>query len=400
MTAPSAQTRAGGTHPARATLSACCAIVLGIGLGRFAYTPLIPALIGEHWFVPGDAALLGAANLAGYLAGALAGRPLAARWRAAPMLRLMMLLASLSFFACSGRFSFAWFSVWRLASGFSGGVLMVLAAPTALPCVPALRRGLAGGAIFTGVGLGIVFSATLVPVLMRWGLPQTWRGLGLLSLVLTALAWTGWPDTPLGREADTPTNGRPTGALNSLYWQYALNAVGLVPHMLFLVDYIARGLGDGLAAGARYWLLLGAGAAFGPMVLGRIADRTGFARAIRWAYLGEAGAIALVVTGAPVALAVSSLVVGACIPGVTALTLGRVRELVAGEAARQTQAWGIATAAFSVGQAAAGYGCAWIIKQRDDYALIFVLGAAALLLALVVNLASGGGARPTVKPEI
>jgi predicted MFS family arabinose efflux permease len=185
---------------------------------------------------------------------------------------------------------------------------------------------------------------------------------------------------------------RTAGALKSLYWQYALNAVGLVPHMLFAVDYIARGLGQGLAAGARYWLLLGAGAVFGPMILGRIADRTGFARAIRWAYLAEAAAIALVVAGTPVAMAVSSAVVGAFIPGVTALTLGRVRELAAGEAARQTEAWGFATAAFSVGQAAAGYGCAWIIKQRDDYALIFVLGAGALLLALAINLAFEGRA--------
>ena len=168
MTASSAGGRPGRLDPVRAPLSACCALVLGIGLGRFAYTPLIPALIGAQWFVPGDAALLGAANLAGYLGGALAGRPLAARWRAAPMLRLMMLLAALSFFACSARFSFAWFWVWRLASGFSGGVLMVLAAPTALPGVPPSRRGLAGGAIFTGVGLGIVFSAPLVPALMRW----------------------------------------------------------------------------------------------------------------------------------------------------------------------------------------------------------------------------------------
>jgi hypothetical protein len=56
----------------RATASALCAILVGIGLARFAYTPLIPALVEAGWFTPAEAAYLGAANLAGYLAGALA----------------------------------------------------------------------------------------------------------------------------------------------------------------------------------------------------------------------------------------------------------------------------------------------------------------------------------------
>ena len=79
------------THAALAGLSAS---LVGIGLARFAYTPLIPALIAAHWFAPAAVVYLGAANLAGYLAGALAARPLAA-WKPAPgVLRGMMLLAT------------------------------------------------------------------------------------------------------------------------------------------------------------------------------------------------------------------------------------------------------------------------------------------------------------------
>ena len=83
------------------------------------------------------------------------------------------------------RSSFAWFFVWRFAAGLAGGVLMVLAAPAVLPHVPPARRGLAGGAIFTGVGLGIAASGTLVPLLLRLGLVATWCGLGALALLLT-----------------------------------------------------------------------------------------------------------------------------------------------------------------------------------------------------------------------
>src|ERR1700738_324685 len=56
-----------------------CASLVGLGLARFAYTPLIPALITAKWFSPAEAVYLGAANLAGYLAGALIARELGKR---------------------------------------------------------------------------------------------------------------------------------------------------------------------------------------------------------------------------------------------------------------------------------------------------------------------------------
>ena len=61
--------------PIRATVAALSANLVGIGLARFGYTPLIPALIAAGWFTPSAAVYLGAANLAGYLAGAPGGWP-------------------------------------------------------------------------------------------------------------------------------------------------------------------------------------------------------------------------------------------------------------------------------------------------------------------------------------
>ena len=121
---------------------------------------------------------LGAANLAGYLAGALAARPLAAWQPPATVLRAMMLLGTAAFFASVAPVSVAWFGAWRFAAGLAGGVIMVLAAPTILPHTDPRRRGLVGGMIFTGVGLGIAASGTLVPLLLRAGLPATWTGAG------------------------------------------------------------------------------------------------------------------------------------------------------------------------------------------------------------------------------
>ncbi|MBV9201543.1 MAG: YbfB/YjiJ family MFS transporter [Alphaproteobacteria bacterium] len=373
----------------RAVSAGLCANMVGVGLARFAYTPLIPALIAAHWFSPSAAGYLGAANLAGYVVGALLARPIALRAGATPGLRAMMAVAAAAFIACAFPLSFGWFFLWRFVSGVSGGVLMALAAPAVLPHVPPSQRGLAGGAIFTGVGMGIAASGTLVPPLVHAGLPAAWLGLGVLALVLTAASWCGWP-----RELERMArSGAPTPrhcVLVALYVEYGLNAVGLVPHMLFLVDFVARGLGHGLASGARYWVLFGVGAMLGPLANGRLADHIGFASAFRLALIIQVGCVALLAVSAePWSLALSSFVIGAMVPGVVPLVLGRTHELIPDDPAQQLKAWGLCTVAFALGQVAAAYGFSFIFAQMDGgYRLLYALGATAFGLALIIDLAA------------
>jgi predicted MFS family arabinose efflux permease len=383
---------AGPAGAARATLAGLCGSLAGIGLARFAYTPLLPALITAGWFPSSQAAYLGAANLVGYLAGALCARPLARRIAAATVLRAMMVVVSAAFFACAAPISFWWFFAWRAAAGVAGGAIMVLAAPTVLPHVPPARRGLASGAIFTGVGLGIAASGTVVPLLLREGLTGTWIGLGVLALLLTAVAWGGWP--PEGPAAPSAASGTarpaPAGlALRALYGEYALNAAGLVPHMVFLVDFVARGLGEGIHAGARYWVLFGIGALAGPMLAGAAADRVGAGPALRAALLLQTAAVALpALTTHAGALVLSSLVVGAAVPGVVPLVLARVQELIPDDPEGQRAAWSVLTMAFALGLAAGAYGFSFAFAEGATYGALFATGAGALAVALVLDVAA------------
>jgi len=376
----------------RSTMSGFCASLIGLGLARFAYTPLLPALVSAGWFDTGAAAYLGATNLAGYLCGALLGgfgpRHLDARW----LLRGAMVLATTSLAACAWPLGFAWFFAWRLLSGIAGGLVMVLAAPTILPHVPASRHGLVGGAIFVGVGAGIALSGTLVPLLLQGGLTQTWLGLALLSGIATSIGWGGWPAAarPQPGAASGHTPAWPMRPLRILYGIYALNAFAFVAHMVFLVAFVARGLGQGLDAGTRYWVLYGIGSIVGPLLAGRLADRIGFrdtASLIFGVELLATGILAL--TTGTAALAASSLAAGACTIGLVPVILGRTRELLRDHPSAQVGAWRTATVSFALLQASGAYLMSFLLQRTGNYQLLFALAAGTMLVALIIDRAGG-----------
>jgi predicted MFS family arabinose efflux permease len=170
--------------------------------------------------------------------------------------------------------------------------------------------------------------------------------------------------------------------------QYGLNALALVPHMVFLVDFVARGLGQGIAAGSHYWVIYGLGAVVGPLLTGHLADRSGFGPALRAALLLQAVAVVLpVLSSAPAAMIVSSLIVGGFTPGIVPLVIGRIHELVPHGAAGQRAAWAQATTTFAVFQAAGAYGLSFVFEHTGgEYALLFVIGAGAVAVALALDL--------------
>ena len=389
----------GVSSPARygvasAITAGLCSTLVGVGLARFAYTALIPPLVTEHWFTASQAAYLGAANLMGYVIGALFSLSLTRTISVTPLLRAMMLVVTASFLASGYPLPFVWFFAWRFAAGFAGGVLMVAGMSAALEQVPAQWRGSAAGIAIGGVGLGIIASGTLVPSLMTWGLSQTWFGLGVLSLILTLLAWPLWPQQLQPAAPPTTTNRHILGTDRTLWMVYAasaLTALGLVPNFIFVVDFIARGLNRGIAAGAHVWIVTGISALFGAALIGRLGDKFGFKRTFRGSYVLQALAVGLFAyADSQSVLFLASIIVGAYIPAIVPLALGRIQELVPTDAMAQRAAWRTSTASFGVGQAVAGYAYSFIFSESGgDYRLLFLLGALCFVIALFLDFTLG-----------
>lgn len=372
------------------TIAAMGAIFVGLGLARFAFGPLQPAMVIDGWFSGSTSSLLTAANLAGYLFGALAGARLARRFPAVTVIRVMMVLTALSFFACADNsLPFAWFFGWRVVSGVTGGILMALSGPTILAYVAEKRRPLIGETLLYGITVGIIFAGAIMPVLIDDSVSLAWVVLGALALLTTAATWGLWPPSPPAPplpSGEKPPEGR------LLPLQYGLVSIGVVPQMVFLVDYIARDVGLGVTDASHYLLVYGLGSLGGPVLYTFATGKIGLRTTLRAGIIVQLTSCVLLLVGESTAfLAAASFLAGLGMPGIVAAFLLRSQQISEGNVDAHRALWGATTAAFAVGQAIAAFGTSYLLDRFGEggigYPLLFGAGAACLAAAFVLDFA-------------
>ena len=109
----------------RLSIAGAATLMVGMGIGRFSYSPMIPALIGAGALTANEAGAVGAANFAGYLAGAMAAPRLRRQWGEAGTLRLCLVLSLAALFASILPWGYAWLVLWRGLVGACVGVMMI-----------------------------------------------------------------------------------------------------------------------------------------------------------------------------------------------------------------------------------------------------------------------------------
>ena len=374
-------------------LTGFMATLSGVGLARFAYTALMPQMVHAGWFSGEQVAYLGAANLLGYLIGALAAAPLAERMGALRVLVACWVAVMLSFAACSLPQPMALFFVWRLISGIAGAALMVLGPSVAMSAAAPQRRATLGPLMFCGIGAGALLAATLVPMFARSSLSAVWWALTALCAVAL---WSGWraarqihPHAPVAitptatATAAVPARSLWSAAVILVFLAYTCDAFGFVPHTVFWVDYLDRELHLGAGYASTQWAFFGLGATAGPLCAAYCATRWGWWGTTTGAYVIKAVAIGLPLVWVGFAgHAVSGFLVGALSPGMAAITSGYLMQLIG--PAQHKKMWGYATAAFALLQATAGYLMAFIYAQTGSYRSLFVLGCTALALGALL----------------
>ena len=359
-------------------------LLVGMGIGRFSYTPLIPAVILDGALSEAEAGYVGAFNLGGYLLGALAVPFLRRRYRTLPVLKAALLISLICLVASIFPFGFLWLVWWRGLVGITVAVLMIYSLALVTTSVPGDRLGKATGVVFTGVGTGILLSGTLVPTLLEYGLAAAWTGLAAVGAVGVALAWWGLAVAQETAEPEFHASPPLDWASSRLVAGQGLFAVGLVPNSIYWVDYIARGLDLGIGEGGVQWVLVGIGAVGGTYLCGWLADRIGFAAALVLVFAVLAVGIAIpVVYPGTLMLIASSLIFGAQ-PGLSAVISGRARQVVG--ARDMPHIWRRMVLSVGISQTVGGYALVALFNATGSYTAVFLIGAAAMALGALLSL--------------
>jgi predicted MFS family arabinose efflux permease len=378
----------------RLSIAGAATLLVGMGIGRFSYSPMIPALVEAGQFSAPQAGYIGASNFFGYLVGTLAAPLMRARWGEVRSLHISLVVALVCLVASILPWGFAWLAFWRFLVGAMVGVMMIYSLAIVTRHAPAERLGAATGIVFTGVGVGILFTATLLPWLLQTGIAAAWAGVALIGAIGVGTAFWGWraagPDIVAPHaEMKLPPASRVewTPAVIALVAARTAFSLGLIPHSIFWVDYLVRGLGRDIAFGGFHWALFGVGAITGTYLWGRLADRIGFRAGLVLVFAALALGVTLpVIHSAGWALVLSSLVVGAQ-PGFSAIIAGRTHQLIG--AAMMAQVWRWMALVSGIGQALGGYAYVTLFAYTESYMPIFLAGGTAMALGSMIALALG-----------
>lgn len=142
-------------------LASFIALMMAMGIGRFALTPQLPHLLSEGQIDLTAAGLIAAANYLGYLLGALdamfARRPRQVRQRLLGGLWLCVLLTLASFWAQG----FWAHLLLRFGTGVASAWVLVMITALSQPLAQAAGRPRLGALVFAGPGLGIFLTGLL-----------------------------------------------------------------------------------------------------------------------------------------------------------------------------------------------------------------------------------------------
>lgn len=348
-------------RPWQVMLGGICALVLTIGIARFAYTPLLPLMQTQAGLSDAAGGWLATANYLGYMSGALLAASLSSLQLKFRLYRIGVVLALVSTFWMALTQDLATWAALRYVAGLSSAAGMLLASGLVLNWL--MRHGHRAelGIHFSGIGLGIIVSGVVVMGLSRLQLDWAtqWQFFAAFGLLLAVPAWAWVPPPAIASTASvsaaagTPSTGAPAAPpappaawMRLMLAMYFCAGFGFVISATFTVAIAARQ--SALAhTGGLAWVMVGLAAVPAVLAWDHIARRIGDLPALLWAFGAQTLSVLLpAFSDTPAWFLLAALLYGASFIGIVSLTLALVgRAFPANPAkamARLTLSYGVA----------------------------------------------------------
>lgn len=395
------------------------ALVVAFGIGRFAYTPILPVMQERFTLTNAAVGALASSNYLGYVLGAIfAAFVPTGRWQDT-LLRSSLLIAAVSTGLMALTSEFSVWLVLRFLAGLTSASIFVFASSVVLGELTRRARPELSGRFYSGVGLGIVLSGLVVLLLnsllyegsATWWID--WICLGALAALLVIPCWAWLPkgeadegeaggDVPETRPIDdarraTRLSSRIPLTVTLLGVAYFVEGGGYIVTGTFLPTIVERSSGLG-SLGVGTWIVVGLAAVPSTVLWAKAASRIGPVWALVLAYITQALGIVLpVVSSAWWVALISAALFGGTFMGIIAVTLTYARQLV--PARRADLTLGILTAAFGIGQVLGPLVAAALAGETGGFDRSLVAASAAVALGSLLMLFVGARQKRTSAEE-
>ena len=334
----------------RIAFAGMAALAVAMGIGRFAFTPLLPLMQGDAGLSVAAGGYLASANYLGYFVGSL----LATRWHVRDDIAVLgsMLIIGIVTIAMGFTGNYPLWLGLRLIAGIANAWIAIFAFSWCLDRLAVLQQPLLNSMIFAGVGAGTMVVGALCVLFTAWALssPQIWMALGVLALVLTAALWRtyrGGGDVP-----HVPVRPRGGGALWTreavlLVFCFGVSGFGYIIPATFLPAMAKAVINDPAVFGWA-WPVFGAAAMLS--TLGAATLLRGFDPRRVWMachFVMAFGVVVPVFSEGLAAIMLAALCVGGTFMVVTMLSIQEARAAAGAHVVQITAAM---TAAFALGQ--------------------------------------------------
>lgn len=334
-------------------LAGAAALAVAMGIGRFAFTPVLPMMLQDGALGMVAGGWLASANYLGYLLGALSAMVLSVRPERA--IHEGLAVIAVATLAMAGSHSFVVWMGLRLVAGVASAWVLISVSAWCMETLAVYQRPFLNSLVFAGVGSGIAVAGLLCIALTHWaaGWARAWMALGLLALTVTALIWRFFVRHDAVVHANATQSAAPAAA-----WVWRADALRLVLcYGVFGFGYIipatflpvmAKSALQGSAAFGGSWPVFGMAAALSTLTVATLVRRWGNRRVWMFSQAVMAMGIALpVVSQNLVSIFAAALCVGGTFMVITLVALQEARR-VAGPQARTLIA--AMTSAFAAGQ--------------------------------------------------
>lgn len=193
-------------------LAGLAALAVAMGIGRFAFTPVMPMMLQDAGLTIASGGWLASANYLGYLIGALSAMVM--QMPPGRTIRVGLAAIGLTTIAMGAALPFAAWLLLRLLAGIASAWVLIAVSTWCLEVLAAYRRPFLNSLVFSGVGCGIAGAGLVCIALIHYtaSSASAWIALGLLAGVVTMLIWRFFTsDAP-------PASGATPAARTAFRW--------------------------------------------------------------------------------------------------------------------------------------------------------------------------------------